>query len=179
MLDIQENMTCINSGQIDQHDKGTQCIQCQDCIDYLNNVRLMNTPLHVGPDIEVNQRASMARLTKHVHEMNLQELFIYMKMLEGMAAQCSLIYNQHLVKSKIANPKEMEKRQLEWKEAEREQRLKNAPPIVKKQLTARDKAIKSLMDIGLSRSDAESSVDSKLTAQGKATENTYGTKAKV
>ena len=100
-------------------------------------------------------------------------------MLEGMAAQCSLIYNQHLVKSKIADPKEVEKRQLEWKEAEREQRLRNAQPIVKKQLTARDKAIKSLMDIGLSRSDAESSVDSKLTAQGKATENTYGTKAKV
>ena len=174
MLDIQENMACLNTGQIDSHQKGEQALQCQDCIDYLNNVRLMNTPMHVGADIEVNKRAAMARVVKHVHEMNLQETFIYMKMLEGMAAQVSLIYNQHLVKSKIADPEELKRRHAEWAQAEKEQRLKNAPVVVKKQLTDWEKAVRDLMHVNVTRADAEAIVNERYAKQNKATGQTYG-----
>lgn len=125
----------------------------------------------------VNQRVAMSQTLEYVHDMTLPEVFIYMKMLEGMAAQCSLIYNQRLVRDKIVDPKEIQKNREDWQRAVEEQNKRNAPPIVRKQLSARDKAVKSLMDIGLSRADAESSVDAKFAAQGKATGNTYGQKS--
>lgn len=177
MIDILDSMTCTNT-VIDTHDKGSQAIQCQDCIDHLNWIRLMVKPLD-NMTIQQNQQAAMGRTLKFVGDMTLQELFIYQKMLEGMAAQCSLIYNQRLVKDKIADPLELKRQQEDWKAAERKQRLANAPTPVKKQLTARDKAIVSLMNVGLSRADAEKSVDSKFEEQGKATGNTFGTSTKV
>jgi hypothetical protein len=168
MIDIKDYMKPCENESIGQHDKGYKPMECQECIRHLNFVLLMVKPL---PDMGVakNQEASIGRTLKYVNDMTLQEIFIYQKMVEAIAAQASLIYNQRLVRDKIVDPKELEKRSEDWQQAQKEMQVRNLPKVSKKHLTDYEKAVQALMHIGLSRIDAESSVKERFDAQNKMT----------
>jgi hypothetical protein len=168
MIDIKDYMKNCENESIGLHEQGYKPMECHECIRHLNFVLLMVKPL---PDMGIakNQEAATGRTLKYVHEMTLQEIFIYQKMVEAIAAQCSLIYNQRLIKDKIPDPKELERKSEDWKRAEKEMKDRNRPAKEKKQLSDRDKAVAALVSVGVSQSDAESSVDERFKKMGKLT----------
>lgn len=166
-----ETMDCPASGQ-DKHDIGSRARECDKCLEYLNALRLFHR-VHYEPDgsldKELNQRMAADRVHKFVHEMSLQEHFMYMKRFEAATAEVAFLYHQKIVKERIADPAGLERKSSnqEFQKAVELQKLAQRPKKERVQLDSRDKAIRALMAVGVSEKDARESVDKPLREQGK------------
>jgi hypothetical protein len=168
MLELTTAENCTNE-LIEKHSKGSQANQCLDCIDYLNWVRLMIMPRqNIG--IEANQQVAINYVDKFAHELDLQGMFLLMKKAEAIAAAASVIYNERIVKAKIADPKELERKADDWKRAEKEMRDKNRPTKERKMLSDFEKAVKQLTDVHVSEEAAIEIVKERFAKQGKVTQ---------
>lgn len=159
------------------HTKGDQPRECQTCLDYLNICRLMVEPR--TDSIASNQTTAMNWFEKLVpmqggklvSEMNLQEIFMYQKRFEALAAKSSIIYNEQLIKERIPNPKELERKSAEkaeqWEQAVRDQKDAQRPAKEKKILSDRDKAIAAYKLVGIPQSEATKIVDEQMAAIGR------------
>lgn len=141
--------------------RGDSPLVCGRCLDYLNWCRIMTEPYAdkdgvLDPDITHQQNLAAARTLQYVHELDLQELFMWARRHEAIAAQCSVLYNQGVIKERIPDVAKLEKEQ-EWREALEKQKKDNLPPVQKKRLSDFEKAVAGLMAVGVSRKDAEES----------------------
>ncbi len=153
-----------------QHEKGEFPRACDQCLAYLNWVRLMVKPIE-GITTQANQQAAIGSTLKYVADMNVQEVFVYMKMMEAVAAQVFIIHEDRTRKERIPNPKELQQQNEDWQRAVKEQkdRLKSTPELKKEKkiLSDRDRAVEALVSVGVPRKAAEESVDEKMRQQGK------------
>lgn len=161
-------MQCSNT-ETTAHDKGDQPRECQICIDYLNYCRLMVEPR--TDSIASNQTVAMNYFDKLVPDMTLQEIFLYQKRFEALAAKASLIYSDQLVKDKIPNPKEIQERAKrkdeDWKKAVEEQKNAQRPAKERKILSDRDKAIEAYVKVGIPKEAATAIVDQQMSEIGR------------
>lgn len=165
-------MLCVNN-EVPAHDKGDQPRDCQVCIDYLNYCRLMVEPK--TDSIASNQTVAMNYFDKLVCDMSLQEIFMYQKRFEALAAKASLIYSEQLIKDKIPNPKELKairaddskRKTEEWNKAVEDQKDAQRPPKERKILTDRDKAIAAYVKVGIGENEAIKIVDEQMAAIGR------------
>lgn len=157
-------MQCPN-GEVPAHTRGDNPRECQTCIDYMNWCRLMVEPR--TDSIASNQTVAVQWFEKMVPDMSLQEIFMYQKRFEALAARASLVYSDQLVKDKIPNPKEIERKAADWARAVEEQKDKNRPPKEKKILSDRDKAINAYVSVGIPLDQATKIVDEQMAAIGR------------
>lgn len=130
---------------------GSNLLECERCLDYVNWTCLMVTPVGTETDISHNQAHAGDNTlkfiqNKFVDELDLQNHYIFMKRLEAMAAAASIAYNARKIKAQIPNPSKIEKSK-EWNEAIRKQREEQRPQKERKILSQRDKAIESLVGV--------------------------------
>ena len=162
-------------GTEQEHETGDKPLECQDCLDYLNRCRTMLEPhkMHDGTwDKEITMAATSAatfRFFEHIHEITLQEMYIYVKMTEALAAQVHFMYDKKLIKEKVSDPDILKgvKDPEEFKRSVAKQRLEQRPKKERKHLDDREKAIKALTELGIPLASAVTSVDEKFKAQGK------------
>lgn len=175
MIDLNAPMNCPSTppDSTKVHHLGTQTIECEDCAKWNNWCRLILTPTPLGntptkEKIEHNQRSAFEWVSKskHVADMSLDELFIWMKKVEAIAAGASLAYNNRLIKNRVARPDDAE-RAIEFKDAVKKQKDENRPKKERVLLSDREKAIKALIDIGMDAVIAAKSVDERMASVGR------------
>lgn len=161
-------MQCPETG-LPAHTKGDQPRECQICIDHINICRLMVEPR--TDSVASNQTVAINYFMKLVPDMTLQEIFMFQKRFEALAAQASLIYSDQLRVERIPNPKELQekskKKQADWTQAVEEQKDKQRPPKEKKILSDRDKAIAAYVAVGVSEKESIEIVDKQMAAIGR------------
>lgn len=148
-------------------------VECQECCDESNRLRLLLLPTPLGDTkqsekVGHDQRISFNAVVKTVDKMTLDELFVFMKKAEAVAAGAGLAYNQRLMKLRVS-PEDVETRkkdQQSFAGAARQARVDNLPKKERRLLSDRDKAIEQLMKF-MDREAATASVDSQMSKQGR------------
>lgn len=138
----------------------------QSTFNILNACRLMLEPRRACSESTNVYDAECQLNSSHwVHEMSLEEKFLFLSRLESLAASMSYILSKDRERIKI----ELNKREKEhFAQAAKQARDTNRPKAERHVLTLREKAIKALMAIpGMTEENAIASVDERLRAQGK------------
>lgn len=162
--------------RLDSHLLGEKARECDKCLEYLNACR---TLMHVQYDNEgnldkdLNQRSATFTAHRHVHEFSLQQHFVFLKRLEAITAEVSYLYQQKIIKEKIADPAVIQRKKdypLELQKAIEKQKYDARPIKERKALDARGKAIAELMKAtGIPETIATTMIDEQLKKQGKVT----------
>ncbi len=117
--------------------------------------------------MQLNERLeNFTSLSKY----KLDDLFIFMKHLESLHATCAIAYHTRVVKERVPDIDDVEKKvrkSKEVKEALREQKIANLPKAEQKMLKDREKAVQALVSVGIPREIAEKEVDATMKGQGK------------
>lgn len=92
---------------------------------------------------------------------------MYQKRFEALAAKASLVYNERLISEKIPDPKDIQRKNEDWKKAIEEQKDKQRPAKERKILTDRDKAIQAYVTVGIPEQEATKIVDEQMAAIGR------------
>ena len=158
-------MDCKDNSGVSTHQKGDRPLECEKCLEYLNVCRLMIEPR--TDSITSNQTVAVNYSNKLIHEMTLQEIFMFQKRFEALAAQCSYVYSTRTITERVPDPKELERKKEDWAQAVKEQKDKQRPAKEKKILTDRDKAIEALIGVGVPREAAIASVDERMKSMGR------------
>lgn len=162
---------------------GINAMECQTCLDYFNSIRLLVLPARssnssMNREEEQSLSGGAAERIARVHEMNLQELFIFTKKLEACAGTANLLYTQQKIAAAVPDPEKLERSAEEWKQALAEQKKANRSASEKrkdKQIeSAEDKAIRafeklvsSYTNIGIARAAALEMASQLYQSQGK------------
>jgi hypothetical protein len=166
------------------HEIGMKARECDMCLEYLNACRTLigfsfvhdpestpGEPRYIL-DKDHNQKSGVARCGPFVHEMNLQEHFVFLKRLEAITAEVSFLYTQKIIKERVSDPDIIKRKKdpAAFKAAVEAQKMAQRPVKERRQLDAREKAIEGLMKAtGLPESVATQMVDEQLKKQGKVT----------
>jgi hypothetical protein len=132
--------------------------------DYLNAARLLIEPI---PELNPKTNSLDAELKTHqfIHEMKLDDIFLFVKRMESIASTGSLIIAKH---RRELEAKFSEKDQQKFKEARavRTAHEVKAPAtrarVEKRILTKEEKAIAALTALGLSDAEARDSIRRKI-----------------
>lgn len=162
MFDINTPMNCPSC----KKSYGSEAFSCSACLDYLNELRLLFTPLDSISAAD-NQKGVNASVRFTVDKFDLHQHALWLSRVEMACAAGRLLYNNRIIKERIPDIDRVEKSE-DWNRAVQEQQERNTPKPVKKALNARDKAVAGLMAIGVSRADAEASVDEQKAKMGQS-----------
>lgn len=150
---------------------GTATVTCVKCQAYNNACRLLLTPAFTEGKVDIPREQQLgfehASHFMRVSDFTLEQMFVYMKKIEAIAAGFSLAYNEQLVKKRIADPKKLAKDAEEFTEAVREQRVAQLPKKERKMLDDRQKAVAALVAIGLSEKQASEEVEKRMSKEGR------------
>lgn len=140
MIDPNTNMQCPTCNKI----LGASVLDCENCLDFCNRLRVCTG--QECTDWQESQRKAIDRVTElmHVHNMPLDEVFRFMKVLEGMATAASLLYRNMTVKERIPNPKAAQAKAKEFREAIERQKSAQQPKKEKRLLSDRERLFESL-----------------------------------
>lgn len=163
---------------IEAHKRGSAAATCEKCLEYLNACRTLVEIGYVWNaevqdyilEKEHNQKSGTFAANHFVHEMNLQEHFVFLKRLEAITAEVSYLYSQKIIKERVTDPDVVRRKSspAEFKKAVAESRMANRPAKEKRQLSEREKAIEGLMKgTGLDEKMATLLVDEQFKKQGK------------
>lgn len=152
---------------------GTNPIECDECLQYVNWSRLIVTP--VGTDKDGNIGHALENTTKYIdrfypppYSASLQDLFLFLKRMEAITAGASLAYSRRKVQERIPNPKDLESSEGEWNEAIKKQKDAQRPKKERVLLSDRDKGIKHLMtNLKMSLEMASKIVDEQMSKEGR------------
>lgn len=130
---------------------GTATVTCVKCQAYNNACRLLLTPAFAEGKVDIPREQQLgfehAAHFMRVSDFTLEQMFVYMKKIEAIAAGFSLAYNEQLVKKRIADPKKLARDAEEFTEAVKTQRIEQLPKKERKMLDDRQKAINAIFDI--------------------------------
>jgi hypothetical protein len=158
---------------IGPHEVGTKPADCYGCTTYLNTARLIHKVRRNGDnsiDREAHEKWVGDQAPKFVHEMPLDELFVYLKGFEAFTSYVSFLYSQRLIKERVADPSKLkDKTGKEFAKAVAEMKHAARPKKELKHLSDFDKTIQVLVSAGIPEAIAKSEVEKQFKAQGKVT----------
>ena len=164
---------CKDGVQTEPHELGTRPRDCDTCLEYNNACRTLVQCMydHEGNlDKDMNIKSGTFRANHFVHEMGLQEHFVFLKRLEGITAETSYLYSQKIIRERVNDPEVLKRKKdpQEFKKALAEQKLAQRPEKERKHLDARGKAIEAMMRVAMmSEEQATAAVDEQFRKQGK------------
>lgn len=168
-IDVSLDFECKQCKQL----LGSNVTECTHCLNYNNQSRLLIQNFMTDDEAKAMDR--VVKFVENVADMSLENTFRFVRHLRSLSAGATVAYQNKLIKERINDPKGITKKlnAAEFAQAVREQKDAQRPPREKKLLTAREKAIKSLTDIGVPESIAIERIDSEMTKVGR---NPGGTK---
>ena len=150
----------------------------QGHLDYLNIYRLMLEPkVDLSTDTNQNDADIQFRGYRNLHEMTFEEVFLFGKRAEAVAAACLLIIADKkdkikterqerdvaLIKdheaNRISDQRKKEIKNLEKRPDVKSLKALGISPEDALRMVQREKAIKAQMSVGLTREEAEASLD--------------------
>lgn len=130
---------------------GSNVVECETCLRYNNSCRLLIQNFTTD-----SEQGAQDRVEKHlsVHEMSLEQTMIFVRHLRALAAGATVVYQNKLIKTRIADPASLNKRlnqtkvkTEEFAAAVKEQRDAQRPKKEKRILSDREKAIEKVAEI--------------------------------
>lgn len=179
-----KNVQCNNEGKLSEsHELGTQPLECGYCLQYLNDCKNL---IEVRPDYQgvfdkdMNQAAAatamfhFAEQYLDVAKMDLQQLFVWVKRMEGLTFQCSFMYYQATKKQGVNDPDVLKRKKgpTEFQAEVKRQQDNNRPSGEKKKMAKAEsdfeRAVNKIVEkVGLAREIAEDMVRNEFKKAGK------------
>ena len=124
--------------------------------DKLNAARLLLEPIsELNP--KTNEIDAQLKVRQFVHEMTLEDQFLFLKRMESVASECSLLLSKSRrdLETKFSErDKEKFVEARRQREAQKDLSPKTHERVAKKKLSKDEKAIEYLMHLGLTESEA-------------------------
>lgn len=163
---------CKDGVQTEPHELGARPRDCDTCLEYNNACRTLVQCMydHEGNlDKDMNMKSGAFRVNHFVHNMPLEEHFVFLKRLEMIVSETHYLYDQKRIKERIPNEGALKsKNTQEFKKALAEQKLAQRPVKERKHLDDRGKAIEAMMRIAMvTEEEATDAVDKQFRKQGK------------
>lgn len=145
---------------------GSNARECDECLSYLNRLRLSFT-ITEQLGITENQASAITGINHFIKDFELNQIFLFQKRLEAATAEVMVIYHTKKVKEKIPDPKSAEKKGEEYAAAVKIQKFDQMSKKEKKVMSEKDKAIQALMNSGVTEAMATTIIESEFKKLGK------------
>lgn len=150
---------------------GTATVTCEKCQAYNNACRLLVTPAFVEGKVDIVHEKQLgfehAAHFMRVSDFTLEQMFVFMKKMEAVCAGFNLAYSQANVKKHTPDPKKLARDAEEFTEAVKAQRIEQLPKKERKMLDDRQKAVATLVAIGLTEENATLEVEKRMSKEGR------------